>query len=80
MTGFKYFGYFICLCLGPDEHWRKDPCVADKGGPLICNDNGTAMLIGVYSFRSVDRCTNRDAAIYNQVTFVLDWINSSLYL
>lgn len=60
------------LCAGfPDG--KKDSCSGDSGGPLIVDNNGTALLVGVVSWG--EGCARPQRyGVYAKVSAVADWI------
>lgn len=54
-----------------------DPCDGDYGGPLFTNDNGAFTLIGIASWDQ--ECASAIyPAVYTQVSYFVDWINSNI--
>ena len=55
-----------------------DSCGGDSGGPLICIDNGKAVLSGIVSFGRGCADTSRIPGVYANVAYLLDWVKQNM--
>ena len=70
----RTFSNKTMICAG--YIWRKNgprTCKGDSGGPLICHENGQAVLTGVVSFGKRG-CTNDRPKVFARVSNYLRWI------
>ena len=61
------------LCAGGEG---GNKCFGDTGGPLICNENGKAVIAGVVSFGSCE--LDNIPGVYARTTAALNWIEANL--
>ena len=70
--GFPY-EQSIMVCAGGEA--GKDSCMGDSGGPLMVQEDGRYVLVGVTSFGVSHECARGDdPSVYSRVTGALDWI------
>ena len=54
-------------------------CEGDSGGPTVCPDrDGNAVLQGITSFGSTDKCKKGTYTFYTKVSKYLDWIKRNM--
>ena len=56
----------------------KGSCPGDSGGPLICLDDGVAVLYGAVSWGSRDCASEGAPAIYTNIFNLKDWIRETM--
>ena len=56
----------------------KDSCDGDSGGPLICDIEGSAVLVGVTSWGGLCGYSGHPG-VYANVHFFADWIRDGMY-
>ena len=79
-SGAKISGDEFCAGVPADKDGYtkagSDTCGGDSGGPLICNHNDFAVLVGVTSWGSGDCGSEGYPGIYGNIHAYLPWIRS----
>ena len=65
------------VCAGYPGVGGKDTCYGDGGGPLVCNDNGKAVIAGVVSWGNGCGLAYHPG-VYARVTSALSWIQENM--
>ena len=65
------------ICAGYPGVGGKDSCRRDGGGPLVCNDNGKAVIAGVVSW-GIECGSPNYPGVYARVTSALSWIQENM--
>ncbi|EDS42904.1 serine protease [Culex quinquefasciatus] len=53
---------------------QRGHCYGDSGGPVVVNDSGSALQVGVVSFVHGDGCNAGFPSVSARVTYYLDWV------
>ena len=51
--------------------------IGDSGGPIVCNEDGKAIISGVFSW-GLGCSEPNHPGVYARVTSALDWIKSNM--
>ncbi|KAJ3656405.1 hypothetical protein Zmor_015485 [Zophobas morio] len=62
------------LCVA--GNFNEGICNGDMGGPLVQTVSGSAVLVGIASFRSQSGCETTDPSGYTRIIPYVEWINS----
>lgn len=66
------------LCTTYLNQMGEGTCEGDSGGPLIWNNAGSELLVGVTSFGALDQCEGNAPNAFARVSFYRDWIEQTI--
>ena len=68
------------ICGGFLQNPNRGTCKGDSGGPVICNEDGKAIITGIVSFgaKECNEGSTHLPKVFARVTRALDWIKSNM--
>lgn len=54
------------------------PCVGDEGAPLVLEEDGSWLQIGIFSFIRDGDCETKWPGVYTRVASYYDWIQDNI--